>query len=159
MNQSPFGPEKDNFYMQQALKQAARAYAQQEVPVGAVLVNNAGVIIARGYNSIEKMKSQSAHAEIRALQKATQKNKDWRLDGCWLYVTLEPCAMCMGLSALSRIEGVVFAARSPHFGYRLDKNNAVRVYKRDAVLVVEGVHALESAELLRKFFKKQREKA
>lgn len=153
---TPFGHEQDHYYMERALTCAHKAYEQDEVPIGAVVVDNNGVIIGRGYNRVEQLSSQNAHAEIRALVAATKKRNDWRLDGCWLYVTLEPCTMCMGLIALSRLEGVVFGAASPLFGYRLDKDADIWLYKKDAVQSIEGVCALQSTEILKKFFKKQR---
>ena len=156
---SPFGQEKDHFFMSAALEQAQLAYNQNEVPIGAVVVHEQGVIIGRGFNAVEKEKTQTAHAEARALIDASLKTQDWRLDGCWVYVTLEPCAMCMHLMQLSRIAGVVYGAPSPLFGFHLDKEQGFRVYKYNIVSVVASVGAQESAVLLRKFFKDKRNKA
>lgn len=153
---TPFGHERDNQYMNAALACAHKAYEQDEVPIGAVVVNSDGIIIGRGYNRVEALSSQTAHAELRAITSATKKRDDWRLEGCWLYVTLEPCSMCMGLIMLSRLEGVVFGAPSPLFGYRLDKNDDNWLYKKDAVQVIEGIGAAQAAEVLKKFFQKQR---
>lgn len=158
MISTPFGKDKDLQYMQQAFAQARKAFERDEVPVGALVVNERGIIVARSYNCVERMHSQSAHAEIRALAKATKKLGDWRLERHWLYVTLEPCSMCMGLITLSRIEGVIFAAASPLFGYRLDKDNALQLYKRDTVQIIEGIGREESVELLKNFFQKRRKK-
>ena len=96
MQSSIFGADRDTWFMEQALKEADKAYAKNEVPIGAVVVNAKGTIIARGHNCVEKEHTQSAHAEIRAIKKAGKKIGDWRLSNCWLYVTLEPCSMCMG---------------------------------------------------------------
>lgn len=120
--ESIFGHEKDLFFMSQALLQAQKALDKDEVPVGAVVVNADGVIIARGMNCTEAHHTQHAHAESLAIAKAGKKMRDWRLEGCWIYVTLEPCAMCMHLILLSRLAGVVFGASSPLFGFHLDNS-------------------------------------
>ncbi len=106
--------------MRQALKLAQKAAVIDEVPIGALVVNEQGVILGRGYNMVEKLCTQTAHAELRALTQAGKKVGDWRLNGCWLYVTLQPCAMCLNSIKLSRIQGVVYGAESPLFGYHLD---------------------------------------
>jgi len=142
--------------MRQALAQAHRAFERDEVPIGAVVVNKDGAIIARGYNQVEVQDTQSAHAELLAINKAGKKRGDWRLNDCWLYVTLEPCSMCMNLIYLSRFAGVVFGAASPLFGYRLDNTQSDQVYKKVTICVVEGVGADESAQLLKNFFNKKR---
>lgn len=144
--------------MQQALAQARKAYVREEVPIGAVLVDGDGSIIARAYNQVEKQDTQAAHAELLAINKAGKAKSDWRLNDCWLYVTLEPCSMCMNLVYLSRIKGIVFAAASPLFGYRLDNNQSDQVYKKITIEVIEGICADESAYLLKCFFNKRREK-
>jgi len=156
MIESIFGKEKDNFFMKEALKQAQLAYAINEVPIGAIIVNAQGTIIARAHNSVERDHSQRSHAESLAIEQASKTLGDWRLNNHWLYVTLEPCTMCMGLIALSRLGGVVFAAPSPLFGFRLDKQEDLWVYKRDTFPIIEGVQKEESASLLKKFFQKKR---
>src|SRR5437016_11689783 len=98
--------------MQIALEQAHHAYEQGEVPVGAVVIDENGVIIAQAYNQVEHATTQRAHAEMIALEQAARNRGNWRLAGCWLYVTLEPCTMCIGLSQLSRVAGVVYGASS-----------------------------------------------
>jgi len=153
---SRFGSEKDIFFMQRALEQARLAFDKQEVPIGAVVVSADEKIIGVGYNNVEAQHTQCAHAEMIALTRAAQQLGDWRLNGCWLYVTLEPCSMCMSMSVLSRIEGVVFGAESPIFGYQLDKNMAYQLYKNDIIKTVSGVCTTESAELLKSFFQKKR---
>lgn len=157
MEPSIFGTEKDQFFMRKALTLAKRAYALDEVPIGALVVDASGKIIGRGYNQIEKKHEQHAHAEMLAIKKATQKKNDWRLDGCWLYVNLEPCVMCMGLIILSRLQGVVYGASSPLFGY-LDSSMGSFVYKKDTPIVIAGVYAQEAAQLLRTFFQEKRKK-
>ncbi len=108
-------------YMREALKQARKAFEQGEVPIGAVVVGPDGTIIGRGYNKVEQLQQQNQHAEVRAINQACKKIDSWRLLDCSVYVTLEPCGMCMHLIKLSRMRGVVYGANSPLFGYRLDK--------------------------------------
>jgi tRNA(adenine34) deaminase len=155
---SPFGLQKDMQFMAKALEQARRAFNIEEVPIGAIVVDKEGQILARGYNLIEHRFTQAAHAEIIALSRAGKKLKDWRLEGCWLYVTLEPCAMCMNLCLLSRLAGVVFGTTSPLFGYQLDKKIAFRVYKKDTIHIIGGICADESVFLLKQFFQHKRKK-
>ncbi len=158
MLETIFGAEKDHFFMQEALVQAQCAAAIDEVPIGAILVNSQGEIVGRGYNSVERDSTQRAHAEGIAIEHASKKLNDWRLTGHWLYVTLEPCTMCMGLIKLSRLEGVVYGAASPLFGFRLDNQDDLWVYKKDAFSIIEGVEKEASAALLKKFFHKKRKK-
>jgi tRNA(adenine34) deaminase len=153
-----FGAEKDQFFMQEALLQASNAAEINEVPIGAIVVNAQGEIVGRGYNSVERDSTQRSHAECMAIQEASKKLGDWRLQGHWLYVTLEPCSMCMGLIKLSRLSGVVYGAASPLFGFRLDNQEDLWVYKKDAFLILEGVKKEESAALLKSFFQKKRKK-
>jgi tRNA(adenine34) deaminase len=94
---SPFGPDKNHFFMAQALKQARLALKYDEVPIGAIVVSPEGAIVGRGYNQTERKSSQAFHAEVLAVTRAGHKMGDWRLNGCWVYVTLEPCVMCMNL--------------------------------------------------------------
>lgn len=154
--ESKFGREKDIFFMSLALQQAQKALLKDEVPVGAVVVNAQGVILARGMNLTETRHTQQAHAESLAITKAGKKLSDWRLEGCWVYVTLEPCAMCMHLILLSRVAGVVFGASSPLFGYHLDNDLAIQLYKKGALTIVEGVNKEEAVVLLKQFFKAKR---
>lgn len=99
----------DDYYMQQALEQARKAYHLNEVPIGAVIVRD-GQIIGRGYNRRNTDKSTLAHAELAAIAEASQAVGDWRLEGCTLYVTLEPCPMCAGALVQARIDRVVVGA-------------------------------------------------
>jgi tRNA(adenine34) deaminase len=154
---SPFGLEQDIFFMKQALKQARLACNHGEVPVGALVVDEQGAILGRGYNQTEKKSCQAFHAEVCAIAKAGKRLGDWRLNGCWVYVTLEPCAMCMHLIRLSRCAGVVYGATSPLFGYQVvDKDGKFSVYNEDVIKVVAGVCQQESATLLKCFFKGRR---
>lgn len=155
---SAFGREKDHFFMKQALKLAQKAFEADEVPIGSIVVSPEGRVIGRGYNTVEFKHTQLAHAEMICMQKAGAKLNDWRLADCWLYVTLEPCAMCMHMAVLSRIGGVVFGARSPLFGFHLDNDLTIALYKKSAPIVIEGVCADEAALLLQRFFKTKRKK-
>ena len=105
----------DEKYMRIALKLAQKAALEDEVPVGAILVEE-GKIIARAYNKREQKNDPTMHAEIIAIRKACQKKKSWRLENCILYVTIEPCAMCAGTILWSRIKRVVYGAKDPKGG-------------------------------------------
>lgn len=155
MKTSPFGAQQDLVYMRGALTQARRAAEHAEVPIGAVIVDEKGIIVARAYNKVEQKKVQTAHAEVRVIERACHRRHDWRLDGCWMYVTLEPCIMCMGLIMLSRCAGIVYGAPSPLFGCGLDSIN-LPLYRRGSLQVVSGVAADESAALLKQFFQRKR---
>jgi tRNA(adenine34) deaminase len=160
MKKTIFGPEKDHFFMQEALNQARKALEEDEVPIGAVVVNTAGDIIGRGYNKVMAECTQAAHAEIRALEQAGKAQGDWRLEDCLIYITLEPCAMCMNLIKLSRLAGVLYAASSPLFGYSqqksLDKMGYLPLYKEDTVFIKSGIEVDAAIMLLRQFFKQKR---
>lgn len=147
--------KNDDHYMRLALAQAKKAYKKDEVPIGALIVNQQGEIIARGYNQVELKNTQRAHAEMIALERAAKKIGDWRLNECSLYVTLEPCVMCMGLTSLSRISRLVFGAHSKLFGYQLDRWGVLPLYNK-GIEIKEGVLAQEAIALLRDFFKKKR---
>lgn len=151
-----FGIEQDIRFMQHALEQAAIAFKNDEVPVGAVVVNSEGKILGQGSNNVERQHAQTAHAECLAIQSAGAALNDWRLEGCWIYVTLEPCAMCMNLILLSRLAGVVFGASSPLFGFHLDNALSIELYKKGTLTVVQGVCKEEAGELLKQFFKMKR---
>ena len=148
----------DILFMKEAIKQAKKAELIDDVPIGAVIVKD-GVIIARAYNKREKLKDAIAHAEILAIQKACRKLNSWRLDGCTLYVTLEPCPMCAGSMILSRMKRVVYGAYDPKGGcveiclHMYDHNgfNHYPEYKG-------GVLEEECSNLLKEYFKKKRQK-
>lgn len=153
---SIFTLDQDHHFMGEALQQAQIGKLLGEVPIGAVVVNQQGNIISSACNMVELQKTQTAHAEMLALKMATRTINDWRLDGHWLYVTLEPCSMCMGALKLSRLAGIVYGATSPIFGYRLDKSNPFQVYQNDTSVIVSGVRAHESKMLLKSFFHDKR---
>ena len=101
----------DEKYMKQAIKQAKKAYAIDEVPIGCIIVRDEdGKVIARGYNRRNTDKNTLSHAELNAIRKASKKLGDWRLEGCTMYVTLEPCQMCAGALVQSRIDRVVIGS-------------------------------------------------
>lgn len=146
----------DAFYMGAAIAEAMAALDEDEVPVGAVVVR-AGRIIARGHNQRQTLRDPTAHAEMIALTAAASSVGDWRLDGCTMYVTLEPCAMCAGAIVLARIERLVFGAEDPKAGacvslYHIPTDPRLN----HRVDVVPAVRAAECGDLLREFFATQR---
>ncbi|HOX43992.1 MAG TPA: tRNA adenosine(34) deaminase TadA [Myxococcota bacterium] len=148
--------ERDQAHMQLALEQARLAFDEGEVPVGAVIVLDDRVIAA-GRNGKERLRDPTAHAEVLALRQAAERLGRWRLSGCSLLVTLEPCVMCMGAAVSARIERLVFGCADPKAGaarslYRLGED--VRLNHRFAV--EGGLLADEAAELLRAFFRRKR---
>jgi len=138
--------------MKQALREAEKAFEEDEVPVGAVVVHE-GRVIGRGYNQVERLQDPTAHAEMIALTAAATSLNSRRLEDCTLYVTLEPCPMCAGAIVLSRISTLVFAAFDPKAGACGTLMNIV-VDKRlnHSVHVISGVCDKESEELLKGFF-------
>jgi tRNA(adenine34) deaminase len=147
-----------NLYMGKSLRQAKVAFRKNEVPVGAIVVDPDGIVIGRGHNQIERKKTQTAHAEIQAIQEACRRRGDWRLDDCWLYVTLEPCLMCFGLIQLSRMKGVVFGAKSSLFGVGFGREVEVPLFYKKDLIVVGGVRENECRNVLKEFFKLARNK-
>lgn len=107
--------ETDEKFMREALRQAKKAYALREVPIGCVIVYE-GAVIARGYNRRNTDKNTTAHAEINAIRRASKKLGDWRLEGCTIYITLEPCQMCAGAIVQSRITRCVIGSSNPKAG-------------------------------------------
>ncbi len=140
------------YWMEYALKEAQRAFELGEVPVGAVIVCG-DTLIAKGYNQVETLKDATAHAEIIALSAAYNYFRSWRLTGCTIYVTLEPCPMCAGAIVLSRIDKIVFGA------YDLKAGACGSVYNiaedgnlSHKVEVIGGIMADEAQSLLKMFF-------
>ncbi len=145
----------DKAYMQLALAEAKKAFALDEVPVGAVVVRN-GEVIARAHNEVEAKKDATAHAELTALRRASEATGDWRLQDCTLYVTLEPCCMCAGGMLNARLKRVVFGAFDEKLGCcvsALELTNNALLYTVEAV---GGVLEKECAALLSAYFKKKR---
>lgn len=147
--------KQDTYFMEQAYKQALKAFDQDEVPIGAVLVDSKGVVLARGYNKVEQKNTQLAHAELGVIQKANKKVEDFRLQGSTLYVTVQPCMMCFGALYLSRVSRVVYGAESLKFGMSLDKAIESGIYK-NLSMKLEYVEYKKAREILQLFFKKKR---
>ncbi len=143
--------------MASALKEAEEAFKKNEVPVGAVIVRD-GVVIARAHNQVEMLQDPTAHAEIIAIGAAANHLGSWRLKGCTLYVTLEPCPMCAGAIVLSRLDRVVFGAYDPKMGACSTLYNVVQDERLNhRVEVIAGVLDEDSKILLREFFEKKRQ--
>jgi tRNA(adenine34) deaminase len=146
-------------FMQAAHQEALKALDEGEVPVGAV-IEKTGVVIGRGYNRIEKLCDATAHAEIIAITAAASSLSTWRLDGCTLYVTLEPCIMCLGAILQSRVSTIVYGAKDTRLGaidtrsYRKELEQAYGYFPA----ITSGLMAEESSRLLRSFFKELRAK-
>jgi tRNA(adenine34) deaminase len=141
--------------MREALRLAACAAKRDEVPVGAVVVRN-GKIIAKGYNLRETRRSPLAHAEILAIGRAARRLQGWRLSGCTLYVTLEPCPMCAGAIVNARVDEVVFGAYDPKAGAFGSLYNLAEGKLNHTPRVTGGVMQEESAALLRQYFASKR---
>lgn len=143
-------------WMRLALAEAERAAALGEVPVGAVIVCN-GDIVATGHNRKEAG-DPTAHAEIVAIRQAAEQMGDWRLEKCTLYVTLEPCLMCVGAAIQSRLSTVVYGAADPKFGAIASQLDALAYPWNHRPAVIGGVLADASADLLKAFFAARRQK-
>ena len=142
--------------MNEALKQAKKAYALGEVPIGCVIVYE-DKIIARGYNRRNTDKNTLAHAEITAINRASKKMGDWRLEDCTLYVTLEPCQMCAGAIVQSRITNVVMGCMNPKAGCGGSVLNILEMPEfNHQVNVTRGVMEEECSQILQEFFKELR---
>ena len=150
-------PLPDDYFMRDALRQAEKAYAADEVPVGAVVVRE-GKIIARAHNQVELLKDATAHAEMLALTQAEAAVGDWRLTDCDLYVTKEPCAMCAGALVHTRIRRVVFGCADPVAGAAGSVVNLLQMpgfnHRCD---ITFGLLQDECAGILQNFFRRRRE--
>ena len=143
-------------YMKEALRQAKKAYALGEVPIGCVIVYE-DKIIARGYNRRNTDKNTLAHAEITAINRASKKIGDWRLEDCTMYVTLEPCQMCAGAIVQSRITNVVMGCMNPKAGCGGSILNILEMPEfNHQVNVLRGVMEEECSQILQDFFKELR---
>jgi len=143
-------------YMKEALKQAKKAYQLHEVPIGCVITYQ-NKIIARGYNRRNTDKNTLSHAEITAINKASKKMGDWRLEGCTLYVTLEPCQMCAGAIVQSRIDKVVIGSMNAKAGCAGSILNLLQMDEFNHQVETEyGVLETECSEILKQFFKELR---
>lgn len=143
-------------YMKEALKQAKKAYALGEVPIGCVIVHE-GNIIGRGYNRRNTDKNTLAHAEITAINKASKVIGDWRLEECTLYVTLEPCQMCAGAIVQARIPEVVMGCMNPKAGCAGSILNILEMPQfNHQVKVTRGILEAECSQMLKTFFEELR---
>ena len=147
----------DERMMRLALLEAEGCLDSGDVPVGAVIARDGEMLTAAG-NARERLQDPTAHAEVLALREASSLSDSWRLDGCTLYVTLEPCAMCAGAIVLSRIDRVVFGARDPKAGFGGSVGNLLQDERLNhRVDVTVGLLEDECGELLRAFFRERRQ--
>ena len=145
-------------FMKEAIRQAKKARALEEVPIGCVIVYE-GKIIARGYNRRNTDKNTLSHAELNAIRKASKKLGDWRLEGCTMYVTLEPCQMCAGALVQSRIDEVVIGSMNPKAGCAGSVLNLLEVEGfNHQVKTTRGVLQEECSTMLSDFFRELRER-
>ena len=141
--------------VKQLLKEAKKAYKKDEVPVGALIVRN-GEIISKGHNQRITKNNALYHAEIVAIEKACKKLKSWRLDDCEIWVSLEPCLMCVGAIMQSRIKKVYFLAQDEKGGAVINKYRLFDDNKLPFKVDYEYIPVKEASEILRKFFKEKR---
>ena len=144
-------------YMKEAIRQAKKAYALDETPIGCVIVHE-GKIIGRGYNRRNTDKNTLSHAELNAIKKASKKLGDWRLEGCTMYVTLEPCQMCSGAIVQSRMTRVVVGCMNPKAGCAGSILNLLDMPEfNHQVELTTGVMEEECSQMMKSFFKELRE--
>ena len=149
---------QDEKYMREAIKQAKKAYALEEVPIGCVIVYE-GKIIGRGYNRRTVDKNTLAHAELMAIRKASKKMDDWRLEECTMYVTLEPCQMCSGAIVQSRMKKVVIGCMNPKAGCAGSILTLLQMEEFNHQVEIEiGVLGEECSNMMKSFFRELREK-
>jgi len=138
-------------FMDAALEEAKVALKETEVPIGAVVVQGE-VIVGRGHNKVEQTRDSTAHVEILAICQAGLTLGDWRLTGCSIYVTVEPCVMCLGAILLAKIPELVYALREPKTGAVRSKIGAIGIWGDKNLRVTEGVRKSHSLLLLQSFF-------
>ncbi len=149
---------EDERFMKAALAQARKAYALDEVPIGCVIVYE-GKIIARGYNRRNTDKNTTSHAEINAIRKASKRLGDWRLEGCTIYITLEPCQMCAGAIVQARITRAVIGSMNAKAGCGGSILNLLEMPQfNHQVEVTRGILQEECSSMLSEFFRELREK-
>ena len=149
-------PGPDESFMKDALRSARRAAVHRDVPIGALVVKD-GAVLARGRNRREVDQDPTAHAELVAIRRAARKLGSWRLTGCTLYVTLEPCAMCAGAIVLARLDRLVFGAHDPKAGFVGSLGDLCRDARLNHRLTVTaGVLDEECGRLLVEFFRSKR---
>ena len=145
-------------YMRRALELAAQAASEGDVPVGCVIADGDGTILAEGRNRREATRSVTGHAEIEALDAACRARGDWRLDDCTAFVTLEPCPMCAGAFISARLGALIYGAREPLYGSAASILNLFEERYPSHTAIYGGVLAEESAALLKAFFEAKRQK-
>ena len=146
----------DEKFMELALEEARKAYALDEVPIGAVVVLN-GEVVGRGHNEKEMRQDATAHAEILALRDAMEKMGSWRLTDAVLYVTIEPCVMCIGALIQARLARIVFGARDPKFGGVVSLHHLADDSRHNHRMVyTEGIHEDKARKLMQDFFRAKR---
>lgn len=142
--------------MEEALQEAKKAYAEKEIPIGAVVVKD-GKIIGRGHNMTETSKDPTAHAEMLAIRQAAEVSGRWRLFGCSLYVTVEPCTMCAGAIVLSRIDKVYIGTMDPKSGACGSVYNIIKDQRLNHRAETEtGIMQKETEDIMKRFFKELR---
>jgi tRNA(adenine34) deaminase len=146
------------WFMNMALDEAIKAYREQEVPIGAVLISPNGEVLAKAHNLKEKTFDATAHAEILCLKEGSEKLQNWRLSDCILYVTLEPCPMCLSAMAQARIKACIFGAYDPKggalsLGYHFQSDRRLN----HKFSIMGGVKHYECSKILSQFFKERRE--
>lgn len=146
----------DEHYMKIALKEAQKAYEKGEVPVGSVVIHE-GKIISQTHNQPISLNDPTAHAEILALRQAAKKLGNYRLTGCTLYATIEPCLMCTGAMLNARIDCLVFGARDPKGGAICSRHNLSENGELDYPLtIIDGILNEECGEIIQRFFRERR---
>ena len=151
-------PGSDEWFMRQAMKESRKALVKGEVPVGAIVVKD-GRVIGRGWNQVETLKDATAHAEMIALTAAQEALGDWRLEGCTMYITLEPCQMCAGAIVQARVSRVVIGSMNPKAGCAGSVLNLLEVEGfNHQVKTTRGVLQEECSTMLSDFFRELREK-
>jgi len=150
--------DHDQYYMQLALTLAHEAYEDGETPVGCVVVDSSGAVIGRGRNRREKERVTTAHAELEAIEDACKTLGDWRLDGCSLYVTLEPCPMCAGAVIMSRISKLFYGARDELTGSCGSVINLFMEPYGQFTQITGSILADECGDLLTGFFRDLRKR-
>jgi tRNA(adenine34) deaminase len=151
-------PSDHIWYMIEAIKEAEVAYRYDEVPIGAVVVDDKDKIISRAHNLKEKNFDPCGHAEILALQKAAKTKGNWRLTDCYLYVTLEPCPMCLSAMIHARIKGLIFGtydSKGGSFSLNYNLYNDTRLNHQ--ISVIGGIKHFECSRMLSNFFRQKRQ--
>jgi tRNA(adenine34) deaminase len=146
----------DERFMTQALNEARKAYQADEVPVGCVIVHDS-LVIGRGYNRTESLQDPTAHAEMLAITAAAEHLGSWRLSGCTVYCTLEPCAMCAGALVLARVDRLVFGTTDPKFGACTSLYQIVQDSRLNHRMALSsGILGDDCAAMMQEFFRKKR---